>query len=251
MISDNDLLLYYYRDGLDAVERQRIATALSEQPELAARLHRLVARLDAAAMTPDVPVPEHVQQRWQAALDQAALDQAAAGSTVASEKPQRQDHSKFRWSFVAAAAAGVLLVVSLTLNLQTSRDGILDSSSPTTIASATTDDSSAYERGLRLHLASTEVQLSTLDDASGEERARLIETIIAQNRLYAIAAERADEPQLARVLRAFNPVLERLAVDRNNEASDEVAQLTFEMNVMQARLAAARSNKSDAQSLAL
>ena len=246
MISDNDLLLYYYRDGLDAVERERIATALSEQPELAARLHRLVARLDAAAMTPDVPVPEHVHQRWQ-----AALSQAAAGSTVASEKPQRQDHSKFRWSFVAAAAAGVLLVVSLTLNLQTSRDGIVDSSSPTTIASATTDDSSAYERGLRLHLASTEVQLSTLDDASGEERARLIETIIAQNRLYAIAAERADEPQLARVLRAFNPVLERLAVDRNNEASDEVAQLTFEMNVMQARLAAARSNKSDAQSLAL
>jgi hypothetical protein len=245
MISDNDLLLYYYRDGLDAVERERIATALSEQPELAARLHRLVARLDAAAMTPDVPVPEHVQQRWQ-----AALDQAAAGSTVASEKPQRQDHSKFRWSFVAAAA-GVLLVVSLTLNLQTSRDGIVDSSSPTTIASATTDDSSAYERGLRLHLASTEVQLSTLDDASGEERARLIETIIAQNRLYAIAAERAGEPQLARVLRAFNPVLERLAVDRNNETSDEVAQLTFEMNVMQARLAAARSNKSDAQSLAL
>ena len=165
MISDNDLLLYYYRDGLDAVERERIATALSEQPELAARLHRLVARLDAAATTPDVPVPEHVQQRWQ-----AALDQAAAGSTVASEKPQRQDHSKFRWSFVAAAAAGVLLVVSLTLNLQTSRDGILDSSSPTTIASATTDDSSAYERGLRLHLASTEVQLSTLDDASGSQR---------------------------------------------------------------------------------
>jgi len=246
MISDNDLLLYYYRDGLDAVERERIATALSEQPELAARLHRLVARLDAAAMTPDVPVPEHVHQRWQ-----AALDQAAAGSSVAFEKPQRQDHSKFRWSFVAAAAAGVLLVVSLTLNLQTSRDGIVDSSSPTTIASATTDDSSAYERGLRLHLASTEVQLSTLDDASGEERARLIETIIAQNRLYAIAAERADEPQLARVLRAFNPVLERLAVDRNNGASDEVAQLTFEMNVMQARLAAARSNKSDAQSLAL
>ena len=246
MISDNDLLLYYYRDGLDAVERERIATALSEQPELAARLHRLVARLDAAAATPDVPVPEHVQQRWQ-----AALDQAAAGATVASEKPRRQDHSKFRWSFVAAAAAGVLLVVSLTLNLQTSRDGIVDSSSPTTIASATTDDSSAYERGLRLHLASTEVQLSTLDDASGEERERLIETIIAQNRLYAIAAERADEPQLARVLRAFNPVLERLAVDRNSETSDEVAQLTFEMNVMQARLAAARSNKSDAQSLAL
>lgn len=246
MISDNDLLLYYYRDGLDAGERERIAAALSEQPELAARLHRLVARLDAAAMTPDVPVPDHVRQRWQ-----AALDQAAAGSTVAFEKPPRQGHSKLRWSFVAAAAAGVLPIVSLTLNVQSSRHGILDSSPPTQIASAATDDSSAYERGLRLHLASTETQLSHLGNASDEERARLIDTIIAQNRLYVIAAERANEPQLARVLRAFNPVLERLAVDRNDEASDEVAQLTFEMNVMQARLAAARSNKSDAQSLAL
>jgi hypothetical protein len=246
MISDNDLLLYYYRDGLDAVERERIATALSEQPELAVRLHRLVARLDAAVMTPDVPVPEQVQQRWQ-----AALDQAAAGPTLASEKPRRQGYSISRWSFIAAAAAGVLLIVSLTVTLQSSRDGIVDSGSPTQIASTATDDSSAYERGLRLHLASTEVQLSNLDNASDEERARLIETITAQNRLYAIAAERANEPQLARVLRAFTPVLERLAVDRNDETSDEVAQLTFEMNVIQARLAAARSNKSDAQSLAL
>lgn len=246
MISDNELLLYYYREGLDAAERERIATALSEQPELAARLHRLVARLDAAAMTPDVPVPEHVQQRWQ-----AALDQAAAASTVAFEKPQRERSPMPRWPFVAAAAAGVLLIVSLTLNLQSPRDGIVDPGSPTRIASTGTDASSAYERGLRLHLASTEVQLSNLDNASGEERERLIETIIAQNRLYAIAAERAGEPQLARVLRAFDPVLERLSVDRNDETSDEVAQLTFEMNVMQARLAAARANTSDAQPLAL
>lgn len=246
MISDNDLLLYYYREGLDTVERERIASALSEQPELAARLHRLVARLDAAAMTPEVPVPEHVRQRWQ-----AALDQAAAESTEASETPRRQGPAKLRWSFVAAAAAGVLLIVSLTLNLQSPRDGIVDPGSPPLTASTGTDDSSAYERGLRLHLASTEVQLSNLDQASGEERERLIETIIAQNRLYAIAADRAGEPQLARVLRAFNPVLERLSVDRNDETSEEVAQLTFEMNVMQARLAAARANKSDAQSLAL
>ena len=49
MISDDELLLYYYRDGLDAAERARIGAALSEQPELAQRLQALVARLDAAA----------------------------------------------------------------------------------------------------------------------------------------------------------------------------------------------------------
>jgi hypothetical protein len=43
----------------------------------------------------------------------------------------------------------------------------------------------------------TERQLAALDSAKPEERARLVETIIAQNRIYALAAERAGEPQLA------------------------------------------------------
>ena len=38
MITDDELLLYYYRDGLDAAERARIGAALSEQPELARRM---------------------------------------------------------------------------------------------------------------------------------------------------------------------------------------------------------------------
>ena len=72
MITDDDLLLYYYRDGLDAAERARIGAAISNDPELARRLHGLVARLDAAAAMPEVPVPAHTQQRWQAALARAA-----------------------------------------------------------------------------------------------------------------------------------------------------------------------------------
>ena len=72
MISDDELLLYYYRDGLDAAERARIGTALAQQPELAQRLHRLVAQLDTVAETPEVPVPPHIEQRWQNALARAA-----------------------------------------------------------------------------------------------------------------------------------------------------------------------------------
>ena len=62
MISDDELLLYYYRDGLDAADRARIGAALSEQPELARRMQALVARLDAAAASPEVPVPAEVQR---------------------------------------------------------------------------------------------------------------------------------------------------------------------------------------------
>ncbi len=101
-----------------------------------------------------------------------------------------------------------------------------------------------------MHLASTEQQLAGLDSATPEERARLIETIIAQNRIYALAAERAGEPQLARVLRAFAPVLEDLAHDRG-DSSASIAQLSFELRVMQGRLSAGADTPSSTPSTTL
>ena len=56
--------------------------------------------------------------------------------------------------------------------------------------------------------------------------------------MYALAAERAGEPQLARVLRAFNPILEDLADGHGDTTAADVAQLSFELRVMQARLGA-------------
>jgi hypothetical protein len=103
---------------------------------------------------------------------------------------------------------------------------------------------------LKWHLASTEQQLASLESAGPEERARLVETIIAQNRMYALAAERAGEPQLARVLRAFAPVLESVA--KGGESSEGgIAQLNFELRVMQGRLGAAADASSDAKSTTL
>ena len=247
MISDNDLLLYYYRDGLDAAERARIGAALGEQPELAARLHRLVARLDAAAAMHEVPVPEAVQQRWQ-----AALESAARGAATTDEQPRTQMFASPSWRMVAAACAIVLLLVTAKLTMQSAPDRVARDVSPAQPqATASTTDLSAYERGLRLHLERTEQQLASLDSSTGEERLRLVRTIIAQNRLYAIAAERADEPQLARVLRAFEPILDQLAADPNDDTSGEIEQLSFELQIMQARLNAAAANRSTAQPVAL
>ncbi len=246
MISDDELLLYYYRDGLDAADRERIAKALGEQPDLAARLHRLIARLDAVAMTPEVAVPAHVQKRWQAALDQAAGNEKSG-----SERSRGKTLSGFRWQLAAAAIVGALLVVTLRVVMQSTPDELITPDSTLQAAAPATNDSSAYARGLRLHLASTEGRLADLDNASEEERAQLVDTIIAQNRLYAAAAERANQPQLAGALRAFTPILERLADERSDGTADDVAQLTFELNVIQARLAAATSNKPSAQSQTL
>ena len=113
---------------------------------------------------------------------------------------------------------------------------------------AAAPNASAYERGLKSHLASSEQQLASLENATPEQRKRLIETIVEQNRIYALAAERAGEPQLARVLRAFSPVLESLKQDGGN-ANADVAQLAFEFRVMQGRLNAGAASNPTSKTL--
>jgi hypothetical protein len=231
MISDDDLLLYYYRDGLDPTERARIGTALAEQPELARRLHRLIAQLDTVADMPEVPVPPHIQQRWENALGR-----------LAPAKSKRRLFAAFHWQAAAAAVVAVVLLVTVQLLLRSPQEQPIADAAPV---------QSAYERGLRWHLASTEQGLAELNAAQPEERARLIATIVEQNRMYALAAERANEPQLARVLRAFTPILESLAVEPGDASASDVAQLSFELRVMQARLKAETGTAPAAEGISL
>ena len=230
MITDDQLLLYYYRDGLEPDERARIGAALAAQPELAQRLHRLVARLDAVSATMAADVPQKYQQRWQAALESAARGGSRAGT---------MQRARFSPPVLFAAAA-ILAAVAFAVMFQFRGDA-LNPPAPLTAANhpaAPGGQASAYEAGLKVHLASTERQLASLRDATPEERAKLIDTIIGQNQMYALAAERAGEPQLARVLRAFTPVLEDVASGRAQSTNGNLAQLGFELRVMQARLSA-------------
>ncbi len=245
MITDDQLLLYYYRDGLDAAERARIGTALAQQPELAQRLHRLVAQLDTVAEMPDVPVPTHIQQRWQTALSSGAH---RSNRPVATSS--HRSRTAFRWQALAAAVAVLAVLVTLRVSMQPPPDRMSNAPLDSTRAAAVAD-TTAYERGLRWHLASTEQRLAAIDSAQPDERARLIASIIEQNRMYALAAERAEEPQLARVLRAFTPILESLANDGRDSSASDIAQLSFELRVIQARLKAATETPSTAQSIAL
>jgi hypothetical protein len=246
MITDEDLLLYYYRDGLEAAERARIGTALGEQPELAQRLHRLVARLDAAAVMPEVPVPAHIKQRWR-----SALDRAAHGISTRAAPIRDRSFGNPRWQ-AAAAAAVLVLALTIQFAMQSSPDRTVeDATPPTTGTVASTHAGTAYARGLRLHLASTERELTRLGSATPDERARLIEAIMEENLMYALAADRAGEPELARVLRAFAPILESLAHDSGETPLSIIARLNFELRVLQARLKAGSQKPSSAQPMAL
>jgi hypothetical protein len=245
MICDDDLLLYYYRDGLDAAARARIGTALAEQPALAQRLHRLVAQLDTVAETPDVPVPPHIEQRWQSALARAAATPAAA-------KTGPRFGTAFRWQALAATIVAIAILVTIQVSMQSRPDRVSANVPPqSTPAVGSMPEASAYERGLQWHLANTEQRLANLDNAQPDERARLVDAIIEQNRMYALAADHANEPQLARVLRAFTPILESLAADRGDASASDIAQLNFELRVLQARLNAATSAPTTAPPVAL
>jgi len=166
------------------------------------------------------------------------LEHVAQANEVVSAARAPRRFLELRWP---AAAAATLAIVALTLIVQVAMRSPPEQTAEVAVPvvpAADQGDASAYERGLKFHLASTEQQLAGLDSAKPEDRARLVETIIAQNRMYALAAERAGEPQLARVLRAFAPILESLAHDGGESSASSVARLSFELRVMQGRLGA-------------
>ncbi|HVF16658.1 MAG TPA: hypothetical protein VNA21_07090 [Steroidobacteraceae bacterium] len=231
MISDNDLLLYHYSDGLDANDHERVHLAVTTQPQLAARLRALVAELDRASATPDVVVPADVQRRWLEALAHAAADERAAARSHGYVPV-----SQLRWSLAALACVGLAILIGFKFGFQSS--GVQSLGSPAQVTAPGVPQPSK-EHGLQWHLASTERRLAELDNATEEERAQLIKTVIDQNRLHALAAERAGDVRLARALRSFTPILAGLAqTGADRSSSGDLAQLNFELRVMQARLSA-------------
>ena len=75
---------------------------------------------------------------------------------------------------------------------------------------------------------------------------RLILHIVDQNRLFEQAAVNNDSQDLARVLRAFEPILLQLAADDVTPQRAEYlrAQLAFELNVMLTKLARDASDQT-------
>jgi hypothetical protein len=239
MISDEDLLLYHYGDGLRADERESIANALATDAALALRLKQLIAELD-AAVPAIVPVPETTQQHWRTALGNAANARAQQSTS-----PTRKSFWKINNAFALAAAMSIA-VGAVGIAFWQKHESSSTNSSPTlarVTPSAVDADNGRFERSLNWYLSDTEQQLSNLKQLRADERTPVLERVLVQNRLYAIAADRADEPRYARALRSFAPVIESISGDDTDASELEagVAQLKFELKVMQARLGATSS----------
>ena len=231
MINDDDLLLYFYQDGLDAARREAITQLLRSDLELARRYQQMRAELN------QIPAPEEsmpsatAQDRWRLRLQQRA---AAA---LPSHPPRSH------WTLALAGATLVLLGVAIGTR-------IAEQSAPVAAPPiAAVADPLPLQRGLRSHFRDARAVLAQLPLDDAARRSELVNDIVAQNRLYERAALAQGDERLARVLRAFEPVLAELAEAPVEGESDSGAraQLDFELAVMQTKMS--RSPSKIVQSL--
>jgi hypothetical protein len=104
----------------------------------------------------------------------------------------------------------------------------------------------AFTRGVHTYLRDTQQGLASMPVATAADRTILILQIIEQNRLFERAAEQNNSQSVARVLRAFEPILLRLAADdiAPEDAEALRAQLAFELKVMLTKLSQRTSNET-------
>lgn len=239
-MNDEMLTLYYYDDGLTHDERQQVCDALAADSELAERYRQLSVAL--AAMTAG-PVPALAVDRLHRFHD--TIDRAARKDKAPRAAQQPKVHL---WSFLWGAAITAALAVGIGLGAWIAGN---DAAAPedallTRTAPAPGDGNQAFTRSMRAYFRDSRNELVNLPPTDSSDRTALIVDLIEQNRLYERAAIQNNDAKLARVLRAFEPILIRLASDdiAPEDAEALRAQLAFELNVMLTKLTRDSSDES-------
>lgn len=238
-IGDDELLWFHYGDGLTTARREQIAQRLGSELELARRYQQLRAELLALPAADEAVPAAAAQARWRLRLDQRASANAA-----------RPRHRAGGWRLAFAGATLVLLGVAIGTRLA---DQASVASPPAVTVAATeavapSAGDRGLARGLRTHLGDARLLLAELPDDPLRRRA-LVDEVITQNRVYVRLAQAEGDERLARVLRAFEPVLESLAEVPARPGDDlgAKAQADFEFAVLQTKLS--RSPSKIVQSL--
>lgn len=245
MIDDRELLLFHYRDGLSGRRIRWIEKRLDEDAGLRLRLQRLEVEL--GVLRPEqAKAPAAAHRRWRAALDDAMAD--AMASTVAG-----QDHAggpnpallsgpwrrllALRPLFAPVLAAGLLLSVGVFIATRLPPVEV-HAPADSVAANSGASPAPAMVNAMQAYLVETERRLTELDGVDTTGRAEVLAEMRQRNALYVKAAERAEWPELARVLRAFDLALNSLQIDPSpGDADREMrSQLEFELNVLQTRM---------------
>ena len=182
--------------------------------------------------------PAHIVEQWH-----SAIDEAAALERGRQQQPRQSWHpGSFFWGVAVTAA----LAIGIGIGFVLSGDNGVPTQGPLTanVDPGVSATPVAFTRGLAVHLRDSRQQIANIDDST--DRTMLVLQIIEQNRMFESAAEHNNAPKLARVLRAFEPILLQLAASdiAPEDAEALRAQLAFELNVMLTKLAGESSDES-------
>lgn len=272
-IRDSDLILYHYRDGLDAEAIAAIARALEQSPALQQRYAALRATLEAADAQP-LPQPddgfdERLWQRFDTRLD------AESAAMAAPREPHRRgsaavrrDAAAPRRNWLRPAASALALAAALGLGFFLGRQPAQPPATPLAheVPGAATNaapgdaaklSSRVLDAYVAAHLRETEgVVLTAVNSGNADLLAgnrELAASLIDSNRLYAQAAQRAGNARLANFLQQLEPLLIELAnptpadpIQGSEGLRDYVdkSDVLFQLRAIQARMQAPRSTST-------
>jgi anti-sigma-K factor RskA len=245
-VTDDDLVLYRYRDGLDAARIAQITAALAASSALRERyaaIERAVAHFGEDDATPDPDLGARLWRRLEPQLEEAGV--------LASSAPGLLDRLRawfapppLRFAFGAAA----VLVVAIGLGFIVGRQSV---TAPPLTASTAADAAAArvLDAYVAANLRATEGVLLTASNSGDasllEGNRELAQSLVESNRLYALAATRSGNARLANFLRQLEPVLLSLANQPGAAAIQssedlrnflDTTDLLFQVRATQARL---------------
>lgn len=240
-MKDDELILYLY-DELAPAERRDLELRLRSDAELASRLDTLRREFADWRTASPAAAPGDMVQRWHDSIDRAAMGERSV------TRDSRGAFSLISFAWGAAVTAALALGIGIGAWFS-SRPTVMPTA-PVPVATTRTaqpaQQDTTLTRGLKVYFRDTQRELSSIPVEEAADRTELVMQLIRQNRLFERAAEEHGSANLARVLRAFEPILLRLASDdiAPEDAEELRKQLAFELRVMLTILERGASNET-------
>lgn len=255
-ITDDDLVLYHYHDGLDAARITQITAALTTSRALRERyaaIERAVAHFSQDEIAPDPDLGARVWRRLEPQLKEAGVIASPSSARGYASVTGQSAMDRLRaWlaptllrpSFLVAAA----LVVAIGAGFLIGRQSVTVSPLATS-AAADAAAGRVLDAYVAANLHATERVLLTASNSGDasllEGNRQLAKSLVESNRLYALAAARANNARLADFLRQLEPILLSLANQPGTAAVQssedlrrflDATDLLFQVRATEARL---------------
>ncbi len=224
------LTLYYYNDGLSASHRRALAAKLDADPAYRRAYEQLCRTLDDVGSLDSLEVSPDKRERLLGTLDRLAGEV---------KDDAREHRTSGGWMLGFALAATLVVGIAIGLRIEPGVEEV------DTVV--TRSDDQPLVRRVTNHLRSSQKSLEDAVSRPDHDRLFLVRDIVTRNRAFADKATAEGDEQLARLLRAFEPILLELAAGEIT-AEDEAllrSQLLFELNIVLTKYGQAASNEPE------